>query len=95
MADSKADNESNKPPLAVVETIYESNSRDVVATLERVLQGIKTGGYGQVVEVALVLKAEKVEVFGMGPSQDGATTALLLATAHLKMVQAVLAGDDS
>lgn len=69
--------------------IYDSNQRDVVATLRKIADNIEAGSYGDVLEAALVLNGGSVEVFGLGECDVGATN-LLLDAAKLKFSMAVL-----
>lgn len=77
------------PNLTVVE-LYPSNLRQPAATLRRIADEIDAGEYGVVHELALVLHGDAVEVFGIGPEQDGGTTHLLLHAGAAKLAMAVL-----
>lgn len=62
-----------KTKLAVVETLYESNCRDIAATLRRNADAIENGLYGDVERLVFVMMHtpegvgdQKIEVFGMG-----------------------------
>jgi hypothetical protein len=78
------------PKLKVVESIYESNYRDVVATLRVIADEIESGKHGKVGEVALVLLGDELSVFGMGPDSDRTTVHYLLCGGAARMVQALL-----
>jgi hypothetical protein len=80
---------SEKPKFSVVETIYESNSRDIPATMRHVADLIESGEFGYVGEAAFVLMGDTVEVFGWGEVQDGCTTAVLLQAGASLMIDEV------
>ncbi len=80
---------SDKPLLSVVETLYESNMRDIPATMRYVADQIEAGEFGHVGEAAFVLMGDKVEVFGWGEIQDGCTTAVLLQAGASLMIDEV------
>lgn len=75
--------------MKLVETLYESNSRDVVATLRLIASEIESGEYGDVHEAALVLHGNGLYVFGLGKN-DGGTTHLLLTCGARKIENSVL-----
>ena len=72
------DEEPKKPHLRVVENpldtddetavehIYETNFRDISATLRRVADQIEAGEYGYIGTAALVLHGNTLEVFEIG-----------------------------
>lgn len=88
MDDSKEEKESRK--LAAVETLYTTNSRDVLATLRVIADNIEKGEYGEVTEMALVLYGSQFHLFGAGHQQDAGSTAVLFAAGHHKMVKAIV-----
>lgn len=71
--------------LAKVETLYESNFRDVPATLRKIAEEIESGAYGAVPSAALVLLCARSdnlgspEVFGLGEGGFWATLGHLQA----------------
>jgi hypothetical protein len=69
----------SKPNLAVVETIYESNSTDIVAMLRKLADDIESGKLGDVNELALVHGGDKgVHTYGFGVT-NGASIYMLFA----------------
>lgn len=76
--------------LAEVVTLYDTNARDIVASIRKLADDIEAGDYGDVREVALAMAGDKLHVFGWGPEQDGATTQLLLVCGAQKLVKAVI-----
>lgn len=67
-----------------VVSIYETNFHDIPAMLRKLADEIEAGEYGEVNEAACAIFADRVEVFGWGPTRDGASAALLLqAGAHI------------
>ena len=67
----------NKPDLKVV-PIYESNFRDAAKTLRVIADQIDAGQHGTVHNLAIVLHNDDMVVFGAGPDESLAETALLL-----------------
>lgn len=74
--------------LKLVE-LYGSNFRDPVATLRKLADEIEEGKYGAVGCVAIALMGDRMNVFGMGEDSDGASVALLLHAAFMRMSRAV------
>lgn len=70
-----------------VVSLYESNSRDPVATLRVIADAIEAGKYGPVGSVALVLMGDTTEVFGMGDDATGPSIASLLYAGFLRLVK--------
>ncbi len=75
--------------LKVVQSIYDSNFRNIAATLRAIADGIEAGQYGEVDQIALVMHGEDVKVFGLGDS-TGSNVHLLLACAGRTLENAVL-----
>lgn len=76
--------------LAEVIPLYESNYRDPAATLRVIADNIEAGEYGEVLEIALVMNADGLEMFGMGRDNDAGTTCLLLAAGMQKLVSPIV-----
>lgn len=70
--------------------IYASNFREVVPTLRKIADSIEAGEFGEVNEMALVIMGDKLEVFGAGPTCDGASIALLLQAGAHRMIREVV-----
>lgn len=81
--------ETSNSTIAEVVTLYETNSRNVVAMLRELADDIEAGKYGEVGEAAAVINGDTVEVFAGGSAQDGASTAILLQAGALRMIRAV------
>ncbi len=79
--------------LTPVTQIYESNHRDVVATLRAVADSIENQIYGDIAQVAIVTQGRSIEVFHAGLG-DAETAHMLLAVGQLKLTKAVLDGLD-
>lgn len=79
----------SEPTIAEVVSLYETNSRNVIAMLRGLADDIEAGKYGEVGDVAAVINGDTVEVFGWGPAQDGGSTALLLQAGALRLIRAV------
>jgi hypothetical protein len=80
---------SNKPKLAEVITLYNSNSRNIPATLRIIADQIESGNFGVVTAVTLVTHADKLDVchLGKGTSTDAH---LLLCLGQRKLEQMVI-----
>lgn len=74
---------------ADIHTIYNSNSRDHVATLRKIANQIEAGDYGEVGCVGLVLLGDRMEVFGMGADSDAPSVGLLLHAGFSLMSDAI------
>lgn len=74
---------------AEVHTLYNSNSRDPVATLRKIADQIEAGDYGEVGAVGLVLLGNRMEVFGMGSDCEAPSIALLLHAGFSRMSDAI------
>ena len=76
--------------MELVKTIYESNFRDVPATLRRIADEIEAGNYGEVSCVGLALLGDSLEVFGIGPDSEAPSVALVLKAGVMKLTMPVL-----
>ena len=76
--------------MELVKTLYESNFRDVPATLRRIADEIEAGSYGEVGCAGLVLLGDSLEVFGMGPDSEAPSVALVLNAGAMKLTMPVL-----
>jgi hypothetical protein len=76
--------------MELVKTIYESNFRDVPATLRRIADEIEAGNYGEVSCVGLALLGDSLEVFGIGPDSEAPSVALVLNAGVMKLTMPVL-----
>ena len=74
--------------LKVVD-LYDSNHRDLVATLRRIADDIEAGEYGEVGCAALVIMGDSTEVFGMGEDSEPPSIALLLHGGFMKLSGAI------
>lgn len=78
-----------KPSLSVVETIYDSNSTDIAATLRKIADEIDSGALGDVNECALVHGGDRGFVtYGLGGT-DGASIYMLFALGMKKILDGV------
>lgn len=75
--------------LALVETLYESNHRDPVATLRNIADEIEAGKFGAVGCVGVTLLGDTMEVFGMGEDSEAPSVALLLHAGFLRLSRAI------
>ncbi len=75
--------------MALTLVAYETNFRNVTATLRKIADEIDSGSFGIVGEVALVLMGDTVEVFGIGPHSDATSAAVLLQAGALRLISAV------
>lgn len=85
---------SDAKHLAEVVTLYESNSRDLVAKMRNMADQIEAGEWGDVRDAAFVIyrtgeEGSGIDVFGWGVDQDAATTHLLLSAGALRLAKAV------
>ncbi len=71
-------------------TLQSSNFRDVPQTLRNIADGIESGDYGDVLQMALVLQGSRLDVFHAGQG-DAESAHLLLACGQRKFEHAVLA----
>lgn len=75
--------------MKVVE-LYNSNFRDVVATLRGIADAIEDNKYGPVGCAALVLLGDTLEVFGMGPDSEAPSVGMLLNAGVMKLTKPFL-----
>jgi len=75
--------------IAEVVTLYDSNTRDPMATLRKIADYIEKGEYGAVGSLGLVLLGDKMEVFGMGDDAEAPSIALLLHAGFMRLSKAV------
>ena len=80
---------TTKPDLKVV-ALYDSNYREVPATLRKIAQEIEDGVYGEVTTASLVLFGSTLEVFGMGVDSEAPTVALVLHAGVNKLSNTLL-----
>ena len=78
-----------KPQLKLVETLYESNFRQVPETLRLIASDIEAKKYGEIGCAALVILGDAMEVFCMGPDSDGTSVATLLQAGNMRIVKAI------
>jgi hypothetical protein len=78
-----------KSPLKVV-PLYESNFRDVAATLRCIADDVEKGCYGAVGTAGVVLLADQLEVFGMGLDSDGCSVACVLQAGATKLITPIV-----
>ena len=76
--------------MELVKTLYESNFRDVPATLRHIADEIEAGAYGEVGIVGLVLLGDTLEVFGIGPDSEAPSIAQILNAGALKLTMPIL-----
>lgn len=75
--------------LAEVVPLFESNFRDVPATLRTIADEIENGEWGEVTDATFLLLGDKLEIFGMGKNSDAGTTSLMLQAGLLRLARAV------
>lgn len=81
----------DKPQLAEVKTLFQSNHRQVTETLRALADEIDAGRYGKVSELAVVLMSVGgLEVFAMGDADVGSAHLMLCAGAR-KLESPILA----
>jgi hypothetical protein len=73
-----------------VVTLHESNYRQVVPTLQRLIEDIEKGQYGDVGCVAVVVLGDTMEVLGMGEDSEAPSVAVLLHAGFNKIMQSFL-----
>jgi hypothetical protein len=85
-----------KPKLADVTSLYETNFRDIPATLRVIAEQIERGDLGEVTEGALVIFGQRLDIFGLGcTNHDGGSTHLLLTAGANKLAdRLVYWGED-
>jgi len=71
--------------VAEVVTLYDSNARDVPATLRKIADQIEAGEYGTVGSAGLVVLGDTMEVFGLGASAEAPSIALLLHAGFMRL----------
>lgn len=76
--------------IAEVVPLYESNYRDPSATLRVIADAIDAGEHGEVLEIAIVMKSDCLELFGMGKNSDEGTLCLLLNAGLFKLSMGIL-----
>lgn len=77
-----------KPALRVVPA-YDSNFRMIPQTLRKLASQIENNEIPNVAEAALVLLGDTLEVYGLGPENDGPSTGMLLAAGQLRITRAL------
>jgi hypothetical protein len=75
--------------VAELHVIADRTYRETVPTLRALADAIEAGQYGDVSAVGVVLLADEMRVFGMGPGSDSTAVALLLHAGFLKISAAV------
>ena len=75
--------------IAEVIPLYESNYRNPSATLRVIADEIDAGKYGDVNEIALIMNADSLELFGMGKDHDAGTLCLLINAALHRLAQSI------
>jgi hypothetical protein len=70
-------------------TLQSSNFRDVPQTLRNIADGIESGNFGDVLQMALVLQGSQLDVFHAGQG-DAESAHLLLACGQRKFEHAIL-----
>lgn len=81
--------ETAAPHLAEVVTLYDSNIRDVPATLRNIADSIEAGEYGHVGCAGLVILGDTMEVFGMGSDSPAPSVGLLLHSGFMRLSMAL------
>lgn len=72
-----------------VVSLYDSNSRDPVATLRRLADDIEAGVYGDVGCVGVVVLGDRLNVFGMGPDSEAPSVGMLLHAGFMELSRAL------
>lgn len=80
----------NKTPHLKVVTLQESNFRDPVATLRVIANEIEAGKYGPVACIGLVMLADEMSVFAMGPDSEATSAALLFQAGIMELAMPIL-----
>lgn len=70
----------------------DTNPLDIPATLRNIADAIEAGRYGEALGCAVVLDADKLEVFYTGSGEAGPNTHLLLGAGMAKMINGVMDG---
>lgn len=70
--------------------LRETNLQDIPATLRNIAAAIEAGEYGDPLGCAIVLDADKLEVFYTGSGEASPNAYLLLGAGMAKMLNAVL-----
>lgn len=73
-----------------VETIYETNLRDIPTMLRCLADEIEEGEYGAVGSVACAVLGDELSVFGWGPNCNAGEVHLLLCAGANYMVQPII-----
>lgn len=81
--------EPSETPATNLRVIYETNFRDVPATLRAIADQIEAGDFGAVSQCAVVALGDTCEVFGLGPGCEGDSIALLLQAGAMRMIEQV------
>lgn len=71
--------------------LRETNLLDVPATLRNIATAIEAGEYGNPLGCAVVLDADRLEIFYCGTGEAAPNTHLLLGAGMAKMLSAVMA----
>jgi hypothetical protein len=79
----------DKVKLAEVKTLYNSNSRDIPATLRIIADQIEGGEFGEAHAVTLVVQAGKIDVCHLGAGTSDKAH-LLLCLGQRKLEQMVI-----
>ena len=72
-----------------VVSLYDSNSRDPVATLRRLADDIEAGVYGDVGCVGVVVLGDRLNVFGMGPDSEAPSVGMVLHAGFMDLSRAM------
>lgn len=80
---------SDKPAIAEVVSIYETNFRDIPSMLRKLADDIEANEFGPVGEAAVVIMGDTLEVFGWGEIQDGSSSAVMLQAGAMRLIRAV------
>lgn len=80
---------NDKTKLAEVKTLYNSNSRDIPATLRLIADQIESGEFGEPQAVTLVVQANKIDVCHLGAGTSDKAH-LLLCLGQRKLEQMVI-----
>ena len=68
-----------------VVSLYQSNFRDVAATLREIATRVEAGEFGEVGAAGIVLLGDKMEVFGLGEDSDAPSIGLLLHAGFMRL----------
>lgn len=72
---------------AEIVSLYESNMRDIPATLREIADEIEEGKYGNVGCAGLVILGDTMEMFGMGEDSDVPSVNILFNAACLRFAK--------